>query len=80
MLIECVKVEVKALLLANLYASDHIEQVYFSAQGRAGKVGGPNSVTHLKRTPIVEWCVWCGSKNGHQKYMSGEEIGLHAQH
>jgi hypothetical protein len=62
MLIECVKEEVKVLLLANLYASDYIEQVYFSAQGR---VCGPNSVTYLKRTPIVEWCVWCGSKNGH---------------
>ena len=67
------------MLLANLYASDHIKQVYFSAQGKAGKVSGSNFVTHLQRTPIVEWCVWCGSKNGHQ-YMSVKDIGLRAQH
>ena len=37
------------------------------------KVGAPNLVTSLDQTPIFEWyVVWCGSKNGYQKY---EEIG-----
>jgi hypothetical protein len=33
-------------------------------------VSSPNSVTHLKRMPILEWCVvGCGSKNRHHKDM-----------
>lgn len=48
MLVECFKKEVKSLLLDTLYASDHIEQVYFAAQGTTDKVSGPTSVNaHL---------------------------------
>jgi len=36
-----------------------------------------NLFTHLKWTPIFEWCVVrYGSKNGHQKDMCCKEIGL----
>ena len=39
------------------------------------KVSGPNLVTRLEMTPIVEWCVIrFKSKNKHQKKMSSKEI------
>ena len=44
------------------------------------KVGVPNTVTYLKWTPIIEWCVvWCESKNRSQKDTCSKEIGLHVQ-
>ena len=40
------------------------------------KVSGPNLVTHLEQTPIVEWCaVRFKSKDIYIKDMSLEEIG-----
>ena len=44
------------------------------------KVNGPNSVTDLDREPIFEWyAVRCGFKNGAQKYICLNDIGLHVQ-
>ena len=41
------------------------------------KVSGPNSVIHLQRTPIFEWCmIRCGFKNGYQNDTCLKEIGL----
>ena len=40
------------------------------------KVRGPNLVTHLEQTPIVEWCaVRFEYKHIHKKDMSLEETG-----
>ena len=45
------------------------------------EVSRDDSVTHLKQTPIFEWCVvGCGSQHRHQEdIMYLKEIGLHAQ-
>ena len=44
------------------------------------KVNRPNSVTDLDREPIFEWyAVRCGFKNGAQKYICLNDIGLHVQ-
>jgi hypothetical protein len=44
------------------------------------KVDNPYLVTFLIKTPTSKWyVVWCSSKNGQQKDMCLEEIGLHAQ-
>ena len=44
------------------------------------KVSGPNLVTYLNQTTVIEWCVGrCGSKNGLQKDMFLKEIWLRAQ-
>ena len=46
----------------------------------ASKVCKPNPTTHLKQTPIFEWCVvTCGSKNEHQKSICLKDIGICAQ-
>jgi hypothetical protein len=40
----------------------------------------PKSVTCLNQAPIFELdTVWCGSKNGYQKDLCLQEIGVHAQ-
>ena len=44
------------------------------------KVGRPNLIAYLNRTPTFEWCVVrCGSENEHQKDTCLKKIGLHAQ-
>ena len=44
-------------------------------------VSGPNLVTYLNQTPILEWClVRCGFKNRHHEdIMCLKEIGLCVQ-
>ena len=42
------------------------------------KIDVCNLSTYLNRTLMFEWCMdKCRSKNGHQKHMCLEEIGLH---
>ena len=46
----------------------------------ATKVIGPNSVTYLNQTPIVQCCmVQCRSKNGHENDMCFRGSGLRDQ-
>jgi hypothetical protein len=41
------------------------------------KVDTINLVTYLIQTHVIEWyVVWCGSKNGYQKYMCLKKIGV----
>ena len=44
------------------------------------KVKNPYLFAFLIRSPIFEWyVVWCGTKNGYQKYICFEEVGLRDQ-
>ena len=48
--------------------------------GNMSNLSIPNSVIHLRQTPIFEWCaVGCGSKNWHLCNICLKEIGLCAQ-
>lgn len=65
--IGCSRHQILSLLLRWLGSEDPIHPVVGLLA--SVKVSGPSLNTLLEREIIFEWCVRCGSKNGHQKDM-----------